>query len=947
MQEEGPVKHSSRRVKFFMATGLLVGYAALVPVRSVSAAPQVCTPYEGSTVPYDPQNVILIVLDDVSWAELPVLNLPIRWPNDDAPPTSPATYKEMLDEARLRRPELNRLAARAHAASAAEDCGSGPAGTTDPLVNADAACLGAAGGGPVVPVDLQSGTPTNVSASAFRYSTLAGADEVHHILQGHGGLSRLAREGVAFSRYYSSSGKCAPSRASIMTGRYPVQVGVPDNGKELAPDQITIASYLKSMCDDDGSANTPCYRTGYIGKWHLGEQRNNSGEIRALWKRGFDEAFYYPGNARKHWSTTPLHCAPATRQFYCTSALSGGASCNSDSTCGAGYVCSANPESTGTGHCYPIEPPTSTICDPSVPSCSGPLCNSTGTACATPLECRAWGAYIGPKERSLCHPDDINNPLCCEARSSGPNEIRADRYRFDKLIGGAKFWNKDRASSRPCDNNANPATTTGCSYDTRYYRDVAKNFILRNAQHSDSEDAERFFLYFAPHALHHASSAPLRTEEHYRTAGLRARIPGNAESFWGALEEIDAAVGQILNMINGYCDGDPSGTSYGTPCTTNDQCTSPATCNTTLRNNTLVLFTSDQGRPSEGYGEPGLRDGKGSMYEGGIRTGLLAWGPGLGIDTTQPDHILEAPVGSHVDLFATIAHAAKCRPDTDLNSEGRYRVKVCTDSTRKFCTQPSDCTGGGGTCQTRLISGHTLLPELAPDIAGSTSIEPRPFAFAQYKAGGKAVVARRDLEEFNVRVCGKEIPKARQTTQPTEPENIERMRRIHSCQVCAGNSVCANSTCWSDGSFCVPSGSKTACEGGSGDCKPDALARCGGKTAQCAGTHVCMQVSTKCEKCAASSAWKLRGDAGDGSAPIDVREMFDLVTNPEEEASGNCMVTPYPTLEPTAAVPPDTTTMEYVQDQLRRRLNGWWDCVTNANGAGIDCDTEKGLFTAY
>ncbi|MDP6778649.1 MAG: sulfatase-like hydrolase/transferase, partial [Candidatus Latescibacteria bacterium] len=84
---------------------------------------------------------------------------------------------------------------------------------------------------------------------------------------------RMCAEGMKFTDFYSTSGVCTPSRASIMTGCYPrrVNMHVSDKGgavlqpvakKGLNPDEITVARLLK----DQG------YATACIGKWHLGDQ---------------------------------------------------------------------------------------------------------------------------------------------------------------------------------------------------------------------------------------------------------------------------------------------------------------------------------------------------------------------------------------------------------------------------------------------------------------------------------------------------------------------------------------------------------------------------------------------------------------------------------------------------------------------------------------------------
>src|SRR5262249_41152035 len=61
---------------------------------------------------------------------------------------------------------------------------------------------------------------------------------------------RLMREGLEFTRYYTHSSPCSPSRGSLFTGRYLPQHGVVDNvvmpdHKELDPSIPTIGSILR------------------------------------------------------------------------------------------------------------------------------------------------------------------------------------------------------------------------------------------------------------------------------------------------------------------------------------------------------------------------------------------------------------------------------------------------------------------------------------------------------------------------------------------------------------------------------------------------------------------------------------------------------------------------------------------------------------------------------
>ncbi len=89
-------------------------------------------------------------------------------------------------------------------------------------------------------------------------------------------IDRLAASGMRFTDAYAACPVCSPTRASIMTGKYPARLGItdwipgqrPKNRKLLAPPihnqlalgEVTIAEALKEAG----------YRTFFAGKWHLG-----------------------------------------------------------------------------------------------------------------------------------------------------------------------------------------------------------------------------------------------------------------------------------------------------------------------------------------------------------------------------------------------------------------------------------------------------------------------------------------------------------------------------------------------------------------------------------------------------------------------------------------------------------------------------------------------------
>lgn len=91
-------------------------------------------------------------------------------------------------------------------------------------------------------------------------------------------LDQLGREGVRFDRFYVNS-VCAPTRAALLTGRYPVRAGthgVTRNREAMRPGEVTFGDAFQQAG----------YRTSYIGKWHNGSQYPNTPP-----GMGFDEFF--------------------------------------------------------------------------------------------------------------------------------------------------------------------------------------------------------------------------------------------------------------------------------------------------------------------------------------------------------------------------------------------------------------------------------------------------------------------------------------------------------------------------------------------------------------------------------------------------------------------------------------------------------------------------------
>ena len=228
-----------------------------------------------------------------------------------------------------------------------------------------------------------------------------------------------------------------------------------------------------------------------------------------------------------------------------------------------------------------------------------------------------------------------------------PGDRSPDRQGFDEFFG---YLGHVHAHSFYTDHlfGIEDGQTVRIETDTTQYThdlfvDKALDFIER---HQD----EPFFLYL-PVALVHAellvpedSMVPyqdstgkslLMPEKPFPCCGVIGTYRGQLQphaAFAGMVGRLDRDVGRILDRL----------TALG------------------LDENTVVLFTSDNGPHVEGGADPGffesngpLRGLKRDLYEGGIRVPMIAWGPGLVSQGRVSDH----PWGSW-DLLATLGDLA-------------------------------------------------------------------------------------------------------------------------------------------------------------------------------------------------------------------------------------------------------------------------------------------------
>lgn len=113
-------------------------------------------------------------------------------------------------------------------------------------------------------------------------------------------VDQLVADGMRFDQFYANSSVCSPTRAALLTGRYPDVVGVPgvirtharNSWGYLDPSATLISTLLRGAG----------YHTGMVGKWHLGLEPPNVPTV-----RGFDFFKGYLGDMMDDYFTHRRH----------------------------------------------------------------------------------------------------------------------------------------------------------------------------------------------------------------------------------------------------------------------------------------------------------------------------------------------------------------------------------------------------------------------------------------------------------------------------------------------------------------------------------------------------------------------------------------------------------------------------------------------------------------
>ncbi|MGZ8558990.1 MAG: arylsulfatase [Chitinophagaceae bacterium] len=169
--------------------------------------------------------------------------------------------------------------------------------------------------------------------------------------------------------------------------------------------------------------------------------------------------------------------------------------------------------------------------------------------------------------------------------------------------------------------------------DSSYITDVltskAIDFIIRNKQ-------KPFLCYLAINTPHTPHQVPDKYFNKYKKKGLSDELAG----IYGMCENIDDNVGQITSVLKKY----------------------------KLDKNTIVIFLTDNGPNGERYNGL-LRDIKGSLYEGGVKSPCFITWPGKIKKAVRINSLSQ-----HIDLFPTLADLCNLKYNSKLPLDGKSRA---------------------------------------------------------------------------------------------------------------------------------------------------------------------------------------------------------------------------------------------------------------------------------
>ena len=216
-----------------------------------------------------------------------------------------------------------------------------------------------------------------------------------------------------------------------------------------------------------------------------------------------------------------------------------------------------------------------------------------------------------------------------EYRKFHPEQRGFDEAIFFSAGHAERYWEPDALLK-----NGRPVNVRG--HITDVLTDAASTFIR-------AREEQPFFLFMAYNVPHSPLLVSDSLQEKYQAKGI-----GSSDArIYGLVEQCDTAIGRLLEVIDSEA----------------------------LREDTVVLFMSDNGGVSRHY-RAGLRGGKASVYEGGVRSPFYARWPGSFERGRKTD-----ARGSHLDLFPTLLEIAGGEAPLDRVLDGRSLLPLLTGKT--------------------------------------------------------------------------------------------------------------------------------------------------------------------------------------------------------------------------------------------------------------------------
>ena len=279
---------------------------------------------------------------------------------------------------------------------------------------------------------------------------------------------------------------------------------------------------------------------------------------------------------------------------------------------------------------------------------------------AIPADKKNPTAYVGQKDlKLLCPPNalwmELDEITIAEALKPagytschvgkwhlGADDWYPDRQGFDYNVGGCDFGQPPSYFDPYTNKRMGSIPTLEPRHEGEYLTDRESDEAVRfirqhaSARHRDGP----FFLYMAHYAVH----MPIQGKEDL-VAKYKAKPVTNQKNptYAAMVESVDHAVGRILGVLDEL----------------------------DLADNTLVIFTGDNGGLLGPTDNAPLRSGKGYPYEGGIREPLLIRWPGVA-EAGSECHV----PASSIDFFPTICEAAGVDLPGDRPIDGESLVPL-------------------------------------------------------------------------------------------------------------------------------------------------------------------------------------------------------------------------------------------------------------------------------